>query len=366
LLRPEWSKFLFGTKFSLRKGEASLAPTKKRLENVMVNEAKLEVGTANTLAELQEIRVKYLGKKGLLTNELKTLGNLTPDDRKIRGQALNIIKTELEALFDARESDLKNADLERKLSSEAVDVTLPGIPFPTGGYHLITRIIDDLADIYKGMGYGVVQGPEVETEHYNFDALNIPGWHPARDLWDTFWLTDNRVLRTHTSPMQARFMQAFEPPLKIVVPGKVYRFEQVDATHEAMFHQLEGLAVGPNITMSDLKGTLTEMGKALFGPNAKIRFQPSYYPFTEPSADFAIYWEKEDRWLELGGSGMVHPRVFEEVSKLRGDTVYAGARGFAFGLGIERLAMIKYRIPDIRYFFQNDLRVLRQFRGALE
>jgi phenylalanyl-tRNA synthetase alpha chain len=150
------------------------------------------------------------------------------------------------------------------------------------------------------------------------------------------------------------------------VPGKVYRFEQVDATHEAMFHQLEGLAVGPNITMSNLKGTLTEMGKALFGPNAKIRFQPSYYPFTEPSADFAIYWEKEDRWLELGGSGMVHPRVFEEVSKLRGDTVYAGARGFAFGLGIERLAMIKYRIPDIRYFFQNDLRVLRQFRGALE
>jgi phenylalanyl-tRNA synthetase alpha chain len=336
----------------------------------MVSDATSEINRSDSLPALQEIRVKYLGKKGLLTQELKTLGNLSPDERRIKGAALNLVKTELETLFDAKEAALKNAALEARLSSEALDVTLPGTKFQAGGFHLLTRIIDDLATIYKSLGYQVVQGQEVESELYNFDALNIPAWHPARDLWDTFWLTDGRVLRTHTSPMQARFMEAFEPPFKIVVPGKTYRFEAVDATHESMFHQLEGLAVSDNITMSDLKGTLEEMAKGLFGERAKIRFQPSYYPFTEPSADFAVYWENprtgHAKWLELGGSGMVHPRVFEEVCKLRGDEVYAGKRGFAFGLGIERVAMIKYGIPDIRYFFQNDLRVLQQFRGALE
>lgn len=336
----------------------------------MVNEATHEIKQAATLPELQETRVKYLGKKGLLTAELKTLANLTPDDKRIKGAALNILKNELETLFDARESALKDAALTARLSSEALDVTLPGTRFQAGGFHLLTRIIDDLATIYKALGYQVVQGQEVETELYNFDALNIPSWHPARDLWDTFWLTDGRLLRTHTSPMQARFMQSFAPPFKIVVPGKTYRFEAVDATHESMFHQLEGLAVSDDITMSDLKGTLEEMAKGLFGERTKIRFQPSYYPFTEPSADFAVYWENprtgQAKWLELGGSGMVHPRVFEEVCKLRGDEVYAGKRGFAFGLGIERVAMIKYGVPDIRYFFQNDLRVLQQFRGELE
>lgn len=336
----------------------------------MVNEATLEINQATTLAELQETRVKYLGKKGLLTAELKTLANLTPDEKRIKGAALNILKNELETLFDARETALKDAALTARLSSEALDVTLPGTRFQAGGFHLLTRIIDDLATIYKALGYQVVQGQEVETELYNFDALNIPSWHPARDLWDTFWLTDGRLLRTHTSPMQARFMQSFAPPFKIVVPGKTYRFEAVDATHESMFHQLEGLAVSNDITMSDLKGTLEEMAKGLFGERTKIRFQPSYYPFTEPSADFAVYWENprtgQAKWLELGGSGMVHPRVFEEVCKLRGDEVYAGKRGFAFGLGIERVAMIKYGVPDIRYFFQNDLRVLQQFRGELE
>ena len=336
----------------------------------MVNEATLEINQAATLPELQETRVKYLGKKGLLTAELKTLANLTPDEKRIKGAALNILKNELETLFDAREAGLKDAALTSRLSSEALDVTLPGTRFQAGGFHLLTRIIDDLATIYKALGYQVVQGQEVETELYNFDALNIPSWHPARDLWDTFWLTDGRLLRTHTSPMQARFMQSFAPPFKIVVPGKTYRFEAVDATHESMFHQLEGLAVSNDITMSDLKGTLEEMAKGLFGERTKIRFQPSYYPFTEPSADFAVYWENprtgQAKWLELGGSGMVHPRVFEEVCKLRGDEVYAGKRGFAFGLGIERVAMIKYGVPDIRYFFQNDLRVLKQFRGELE
>lgn len=336
----------------------------------MVKDATLEINLATTQAALQDVRVKYLGKKGLLTAELKTLANLTPDEKRIKGAALNILKNELETLFDAREAALKDAVLTSRLSSEALDVTLPGTRFQAGGFHLLTRIIDDLATIYKALGYQVVQGQEVETELYNFDALNIPSWHPARDLWDTFWLTDGRLLRTHTSPMQARFMQSFAPPFKIVVPGKTYRFEAVDATHEAMFHQLEGLAVSDDITMSDLKGTLEEMAKGLFGERTKIRFQPSYYPFTEPSADFAVYWENprtgQAKWLELGGSGMVHPRVFEEVCKLRGDTVYAGKRGFAFGLGIERVAMIKYGVPDIRYFFQNDLRVLKQFRGELE
>jgi phenylalanyl-tRNA synthetase alpha chain len=336
----------------------------------MVNEAKLEIKASSNLAMLQEVKVKYLGKKGLLTAELKTLGSLDPDARKAKGAAVNLVKNELEMMFDARESELKNAELERKLASEALDVTLPGIGFQAGGFHLITRIIDDLSDIYRSLGYAVVQGQEVEDELHNFDALNIPGYHPARDQWDTFWLKDNRVLRTHTSPMQIRFMEAHEAPFKIVVPGKVFRFEQTDATHEAMFHQLEGLVVGEGITLADQKGTLAEMAKGLFGSKAKVRFQPSYYPFTEPSADFAVYWENPRtgaaKWLELGGCGMVHPRVFEAVCKLRNDDKYANARGFAFGLGIERLAMIKYGIPDIRYFFQNDLRVLRQFRGNLE
>jgi phenylalanyl-tRNA synthetase alpha chain len=335
----------------------------------MLEAAIPEINEAANLTDLQATKVKYLGKKGVLTQELKTLGGLDPEARKVRGAALNEIKSAIEKAVEAREVALQADLLAERLRSEALDVTLPGFNWPVGGLHLITRIVDDLALIFRNLGYAVVEGQEVEDEYRNFDALNIPGHHPARDMWDTFWMTDGRLLRTHTSPMQIRFMENYLPPVKIVVPGKVYRFEAVDATHEAMFHQLEGLVVGPNITMSDLKGTLAEMAKGLFGPKAKVRFTPTFFPFVEPGAQFEIYWENprtgEARWLELGGCGMVHPNVFAAVNSLRQDDVYSGMTGFAFGFGIERIAMVKYGIPDIRYFFQNDLRVLRQFRGNL-
>jgi phenylalanyl-tRNA synthetase alpha chain len=233
-------------------------------------------------------------------------------------------------------------------------------------------VYDDLTRIYERLGYAVIEGPEVEDEHHNFEALNVPWYHPARDLQDTFWLEDGRLLRTHTSPMQVRYMVDHEPALKIVVRGKVYRYEATDATHEAMFHQLEGLVVGDGISMADLKGTIAEMARGLYGPSARVRFQPSYYPFTEPGADFAVWWENprgESKWLELGGCGMVHPNVFRAVDDLREaegkPRIYEGKTGFAFGLGPERIAMLKYGIPDIRYFYANDPRVLGQFRGEL-
>ncbi|HWG84850.1 MAG TPA: phenylalanine--tRNA ligase subunit alpha [Deinococcales bacterium] len=336
----------------------------------MLEDAKREAGAAADERALQEVRVKYLGKKGLLTQELKVLGSLGPDERRARGAALNVLKSEIEGVLDAREAALKAAALEARLRSESLDVTLPGYPVAAGGVHLITRIIDDLSDIFRGLGYAIVEGPEVEDELHNFDALNIPTHHPARDMWDTYWLQDGRLLRTHTSPMQVRHMVTSRPPVKIVVPGKTFRFEAVDATHETMFHQLEGLVVGENITMADLKGTIAEMARGLFGPRARVRFQPAFFPFVEPGAEFAVWWENprsgEAKWLELGGCGMVHPNVFRAVNELRGDDAYDGVTGFAFGFGVERIAIVKYGIPDIRYFFQNDLRVLRQFRGSLD
>ena len=336
----------------------------------MVEAARIEIEGAKDEKALQDARVKYLGKKGHLTQELKALSALPTEERRERGAALNRVKGELEALFTAREEALNASALAERLSAERLDATLPGFDFPAGGLHVITRIIDELSDIFHGLGYAVIEGQEVEDEQHNFDALNIPAHHPARDMWDTFWLNDGRLLRTHTSPMQVRYMQAHEPPVRIVVPGKTFRFEQTDATHESMFHQLEGLVVGPRITMADLKGTIAHMARALFGPRARVRFQPTFFPFVEPGAEFSIWWENprtgEGRWLELGGCGMVHPAVYRAVCDLRGDDAYSGMTGFAFGFGVERLAIIKYGVPDIRYFYQNDLRVLRQFRGALE
>ncbi|HEX2864917.1 MAG TPA: phenylalanine--tRNA ligase subunit alpha, partial [Deinococcales bacterium] len=293
----------------------------------MVEAARIEIQGAADAKALQDVRVKYLGKKGLLTQELKALSGLAPDERRERGAALNRTKLDLEGLFEAREAALNAEALQKRLESERLDVTLPGFAFPNGGLHVITRIIDELSDIFHGLGYAVIEGQEVEDEQHNFDALNIPPHHPARDMWDTFWLTDGRLLRTHTSPMQVRHMQAHEPPMKIVVPGKTFRFEQTDATHEAMFHQLEGLVVGENITMADLKGTIAHMARALFGPRARVRFLPTFFPFVEPGAEFSIWWDNprtgEGRWLELGGCGMVHPAVFKAVNELRGDDAYS-------------------------------------------
>ena len=331
-----------------------------------------EIAGATTLEALQAVKTKYVGKSGLVTRELGSLGKLPPEERKARGAEINAVRAALQTALDEREATLKREALDARLASEALDVTLPGLGLPTGGLHPINRVYDDLLGIYERLGYAVVEGPEVEDEHHNFEALNVPWYHPARDLQDTFWLEDGRLLRTHTSPMQIRYMVDHEPDLRIVVRGKVYRYEATDATHEAMFHQLEGLVVGDAVSMADLKGTIAEMARGLYGPSARVRFQPSYYPFVEPGADFAVWWENprgESKWLELGGCGMVHPNVFRAVDDLREaagkERVYEGKTGFAFGLGPERIAMLKYGIPDIRYFYANDPRVLGQFRGEL-
>ncbi len=338
----------------------------------MQQEAIQEITQAPTLEALQQVKTKYVGKSGLVTKELGALGKLPPEERKARGAEINAVRQAIDAALQEREGILKRAALDEKLASEAIDVTLPGLPLPAGGLHPITRVYDDLIGIYQRMGYEVVEGPEVEGEHHNFEALNIPWYHPARDLQDTFWLEDGRLLRTHTSNMQIRYMVEHDPPLKMVSRGKVYRYEATDATHESMFHQLEGLVVGQGISMADLKGTIAEMARGLYGPTAQVRFQPSYYPFVEPGADFAVYWNNprgESKWLELGGCGMVHPNVFKAVDDLREaagkDRIYEGMTGFAFGLGPERIAMLKYKIPDIRYFYANDPRVIGQFRGEL-
>ena len=338
----------------------------------MQETALQEIAAAPDLEALQQVKTKYVGKSGLVTKELGTLGKLPPEERKARGAEINAVRAALDAALTEREAVLKRAALDARLASEAIDVTLPGLALPAGGLHPITRVYDDLIEIFTRLGYDTVEGPEVEDEQHNFEALNVPWYHPARDLQDTFWLTDGRLLRTHTSPMQVRYMVEHTPPLKIVARGKVYRYEATDATHEAMFHQLEGLVVGEGIRMSDLKGTIAELARGLFGAGAKVRFQPSYYPFTEPGADFAVWWENprgESKWLELGGCGMVHPNVFRAVDDLREaagkDRIYEGQTGFAFGLGPERIAMLKYGIPDIRYFYANDPKVIGQFRGEV-
>lgn len=321
-----------------------------------------EISSAEGAQALQDLRVKLLGKKGLITQQLKTLGSLDPEQRKAEGQRINVLKQTIEAAIDDRKAQLDRQQLEQQLASERVDVTLPGTRPPEGGLHLLTLVTNRLLDVFRSLGYEVVTGPELETDHYNFGALNFPPDHPARDTQDTFWTTDGRLLRTHTSPMQVRYMEGRKPPFKVVVPGKVFRNEAVDVTHEAQFHQLEALVVGERITMADLRGAINEMAQALIGPGTRTRLQPTYFPFVEPGAEFAIWWTNprsgREEWLELGGCGMVHPKVFEAVG-------YEGVTGFAFGFGIERLALVPYGIPDIRYFYQGDLRVLEQFRGQL-
>lgn len=321
-----------------------------------------EIAEAPTLQHLQDIRVHYLGRRGVVTAQLKTLGSLPPEQRRAAGQAINEQKQAIEQAIDARRSALERAKVDAQLESERVDVTLPGTGPNVGGLHLLTQITERLLRVFRSLGYEVVTGPELEDDYHNFEALNFPPEHPARDTQDTFWATDGRLLRTHTSPMQVRYMEANTPPFKVVVPGKVFRNEAVDVTHEAQFHQLEALVVGERITMADLNGAIQEMARALFGPGTKTKLQPTYFPFVEPGAEFAIWWTNprtgREEWLELGGCGMVHPNVFKAAG-------YDGVTGFAFGFGIERLAMVTYDIPDIRYFYQGDLRVLKQFRGQL-
>ncbi|WP_456446372.1 phenylalanine--tRNA ligase subunit alpha [Oceanithermus sp.] len=335
----------------------------------MLEEALAEIRAAASLEALQEIKVRFLGKKGRLTQAFKAMKGLDPEERKARGQELNRIKQAIEKALEEREVEIRAAELRARLEREREDVSLPGLALPPGGYHVSTQILDELVDIFRRMGYQAVTGPEAEDEFHNFDALNIPPHHPARDMWDTFWLEDGQLLRTHTSPMQVRYMEAHTPPFQIVVPGKVYRHEATDATHEAMFHQLEGLAVGEGITLAHLKGALLTMARALYGENARVRLQPSFFPFVEPGVEFLVWWTDprtgEGRWLELGGAGMVHPSVFQAADDAREKAglprVYGNVTGFAFGLGVERIAMLRYGIPDIRYFYSNRLAFLRQF-----
>lgn len=325
------------------------------------------VRAASSPAELEQLRVDYLGKKGQLTGILKNLGTLSPEDRPKAGALINEVKRELTGLLNARKDDLEQQALAEKLAAERVDVTLPGRRVDAGGLHPITRTIQRVEDFFAGMGFDVVEGPEIEDDYHNFEALNIPAHHPARAMHDTFYIDDAHVLRTHTSGVQVRTMESREPPLRIVCPGRVYRCDS-DLTHSPMFHQVEGLLIDEHSSFGDLKGLLEQFLHAFFErSDLDVRFRPSYFPFTEPSAEVDIQCVKcsgagcrvcsHTGWLEVLGCGMVNPRVFEMTGI---DT--ERFTGFAFGLGVERLAMLRYGIGDLRLNFDNDLRFLRQFQ----
>jgi len=331
------------------------------------SEAKDKIEAANSLEELKEIRVKILGKKGALTGLLRSLGDVDPEERPVIGKKANVLREELEEFFKFREQVLRDAEKEGQWEKERIDVTLPGQPEQIGQIHPLNMILNEIREIFVGLGFQVAYGPDIESDFYNFEALNIPAEHPARDMQDSFYITDQFLLRTHTSPVQIRTMEKMAPqlPVRVIAPGKVFRRDD-DATHSPMFHQVEGLAVDENISFADLKGTLLLFAREMFGPDQKIRLRPSFFPFTEPSAEVDISCImcsgegcrvcSNTGWLEILGCGMVHPRVLE-VSGYNPREV----TGFAFGMGVERIAMLKYGIGDLRLFFSNDLRFLKQF-----
>ncbi len=325
----------------------------------IVQEATAALAAAADLGVLDELRVRYLGKKGAITALLKTLGGLPADQRPAAGQAINDAKQRVCDQLDARKAALGAAHLDERLRTENIDVTLPGRGTVSGGIHPISIVIERIETIFRHAGFDVARGPEVEDDFHNFEALNIPAHHPARAMHDTFYLTDGRLLRTHTSPVQIRVMERQPPPLRIIAPGRVYRCDY-DQTHSPMFHQVEGLCIDKGVTMADLKGTLDVFLKTFFDrDDLKIRYRPSYFPFTEPSMEVDIKLESKHgigNWLEVMGCGMVHPAVLEKVAV---DT--ESYTGFAFGLGVERLAMLRHGISDLRLFFENDIQFLRQF-----
>jgi len=324
-----------------------------------------ELSAAGTVSDLQLLRVKYLGKKGVLTAQLKLLPTISSEERPAFGKLINEFKTFIEEKTDLKESELKHAELNKKLVSEAIDITLPGNYVPPGSMHPINQVLKEILDIFVGMGFDIKVGPEVELDYYNFEALNMPKDHPARDMQDTFYITDELLLRTHTSPVQVRIMEKTKPPLKFVAPGKVYRCD-ADVSHTPMFHQVEGLMVDTDISFSDLKGVLELFIRRMFNRDIPVRFRPSFFLFTEPSAEVDIGCIlcagsgcrvcKGSGWLEVLGAGMVNPRVFEMVGY--DPDIYTG---FAFGMGVERITMLRYSIDDIRMFYENDIRFLRQF-----
>lgn len=331
------------------------------------NQALEQIAAAANVKELNDVRVAYLGKKGPVTEVLKGMGKLSAEERPKMGALVNVVRETISKSMEKKQERLEAAAIEQKLAQESIDVTLPGRPVKQGGRHPLTRVAEEIEDLFIGMGYTVAEGPEVEQDFYNFEALNLPKDHPARDMQDTFYITPELLMRTHTSPVQVRTMQKHEGrgPVKIICPGKVYRRDSDDATHSHQFAQIEGLVVGENIRMSDLKGTLDVFAKKMFGEDREIRLRPSFFPFTEPSVEVDVSCMcggkgcsicKGTGWIEVLGAGMVHPNVLEMAGF--DSTKYTG---FAFGMGQERIAMLKYGIDDIRHFYTNDLRFLKQF-----
>jgi len=326
----------------------------------MRERALADIAGAQDLRALDEVRVAWLGKKGRLTVELKNLGQLPPDARREAGQSVNELKRALSTRLEVRKAELERAELDRRLATETLDVTLPGRAVDPGGPHPVTRAMSRILSIFRGLGFAVADGPEVEDDYHNFEALNFPPHHPARAMHDTFYLPDGRLLRTHTSPVQIRVMKEQAPPVRIVAPGRVFRSDS-DQTHTPQFHQVEGLLVDDDVTFADLKGLLSTFVNTYFEDELEMRLRPSYFPFTEPSAEVDIRWRNADgspgRWLEVLGCGMVHPNVLENCG-----VDAERFTGYAFGLGVERFAMLRYRVDDLRLFFDNDLRFLAQFR----
>jgi len=341
-------------------------PQQQDLEGLVAT-AQKALGSATDLAALDQVRVEYLGKKGRLTRQLKAIGSLPPEQRRDFGQAVNQAKKIVAEAIESRKNELQQEQVAQAVSGTALDVTLEGRGQRLGGLHPVTRTLDRLLDIFQRMGFDVADGPEIEDDFHNFEALNIPKDHPARAMHDTFYVNEDTVLRTHTSPVQIRYMASHKPPLRVVAPGRVYRCDS-DMTHTPMFHQIECLAVDENVSFAELKGVLIHFLQQFFETDLSVRLRPSYFPFTEPSAEVDISCVfcrgrgcrvcKNSGWLEVLGCGMVHPEVFRHV-----DVDNEKYTGYAFGLGVERLAMLRYGVNDIRLFFENDLAFLEQFRG---
>lgn len=332
------------------------------LQEVALNEIK----ETSSIEVVESLRVKYLGKKGEITAILKEMGKLSAEERPVIGQVANKVRESIEGSISSKKEELKTIEKQKKLAEEVIDVTMPAKPVKVGKKHPISQIIDEVSEIFMGMGFSIAEGPEVETVENNFDALNAPIDHPSRDMSDTFYINSELLLRTQTSPVQVRTMKGEELPIKIIAPGRCFRFDAPDATHSPMFHQIEGLVVGKDVTMAQLKGTLDMFVKKLFGENTKTKFRPHNFPFTEPSAEVDVTCFKcqgagcpmckQEGWIEILGAGMVHPNVLRNCGI--DPEVYSG---FAFGMGVDRITMLKYEIDDIRLLFENDMRFLDQF-----
>jgi phenylalanyl-tRNA synthetase alpha chain len=335
----------------------------------LVREAETAIAATKAQHELNDVKARYLGKKGPFADIMSQMRDLPNEEKPVFGKTVNEAKQAVTAMVEAARARIEQAKIDAQLSKETIDVTLPGVAFELGNRHLLTQVTEDLEDLLIGMGYQVMEGPEVESDEYNFEKLNLPKDHPARDMQDTFYITEDTLLRTHTSPVQVRTMLAYggSRPIQIICPGKVYRRDDDDATHSHQFMQVEGLVVDTDITMADLKGTLLAIAKHLFGEDRKIRLRPSYFPFTEPSVEVDVSCHncggsgcsicRQTGWIEILGAGMVHNNVL--AASGYDPSIY---QGFAFGIGVERLAMLKYGINDIRLFYTNDIRFLRQFK----